>query len=276
MNRRSDGLMPRNRTQRARYRWASRALSVLVVALGLYWLGPDDRPGGEVAPFQATAMVAAELHDAPSLFRKALVLSGLTGDAGWADAAYVPSSNQRVLGPEEWSDPKLRIIESDLQQGRRDTVEAQDGQGEAATRHEPRGQGGSTKAAPRRLVRKDGRKTGSLKARRSSDRTRRIRREWFTVTAYCPCKKCCGRWARYHRTASGMPLSYNGGNLVAADTRVLPFHTEVRIPGYAGGRSVPVVDRGAAVQGRMLDVFFPTHWRAKRWGKKRLVVEIVP
>jgi len=73
-----------------------------------------------------------------------------------------------------------------------------------------------------------------------------------------------------------MPLSYNGGNLVAADTRVLPFHTEVRIPGYAGGRSVPVVDRGAAVQGRMLDVFFPTHWRAKRWGKKRLVVEIVP
>jgi 3D (Asp-Asp-Asp) domain-containing protein len=71
-------------------------------------------------------------------------------------------------------------------------------------------------------------------------------------------------------------LSYNGGQLVAADTRILPFHTTVRIPGYAGRRPVPVVDRGSAVKGRMIDVFFWSHSRAKRWGKKRLLVEIAP
>src|SRR5688500_5477160 len=41
------------------------------------------------------------------------------------------------------------------------------------------------------------------------------------VTAYCPCKKCCGKNAR-GVTASGKTIAYNNGVFVAADTRVLP------------------------------------------------------
>jgi len=103
----------------------------------------------------------------------------------------------------------------------------------------------------------------------------RVRREVFTVTAYCPCRRCCGKWAGDGMTASGMPITYNGGRFVAADTRVLPFFTRVRVPGYANGQPVPVIDRGGKVRGRCIDVFFPTHRQAQRWGKKKLVIEIL-
>lgn len=104
---------------------------------------------------------------------------------------------------------------------------------------------------------------------------RKPRRMRFLVTAYCPCEKCCGRWAHDHTTASGRSIWSNGGRFVASDTRVLPFHTWVRIPGYAGGRPVPVLDRGGKIKGRRLDVFFRTHEQAMRWGKRWLTCEVV-
>jgi 3D (Asp-Asp-Asp) domain-containing protein len=97
----------------------------------------------------------------------------------------------------------------------------------------------------------------------------------FLVTAYCPCEKCCGRWAHDHRTASGQSIYVNRGRFVAADTRVVPFHTRVRIPGYAGGRAVPVLDRGGKIKGRRLDVFFSSHEQAKRWGRRWLICEVL-
>ena len=57
------------------------------------------------------------------------------------------------------------------------------------------------------------------------------------VTAYCPCKKCCGPKAQ-GITASGRRVSHNDGLFVAADTRLLPFHTKLLIPGYANGSAV--------------------------------------
>src|SRR2546421_35130 len=69
---------------------------------------------------------------------------------------------------------------------------------------------------------------------------------WMEVTAYCPCKKCCGPRAQ-GVTASGRPVSHNGGRFVAADTRVLAFNTRVFVPGYADGAAVPVIDRGGAI-----------------------------
>jgi 3D (Asp-Asp-Asp) domain-containing protein len=101
-----------------------------------------------------------------------------------------------------------------------------------------------------------------------------VRRELFTVTAYCPCRKCCGTWSRDGRTASGRSIHYNGGCFVAADTSVLPFYTKVSVPGYAGGRPVPVLDRGRDVRGRHIDVFFRSHSRAKRWGSRKMWIKI--
>jgi 3D (Asp-Asp-Asp) domain-containing protein len=102
-------------------------------------------------------------------------------------------------------------------------------------------------------------------------RTRQILME---VTAYCPCPRCCGEWAD-GITASGKPVSYNNSRFVAADTRMLPFGTELIIPGYNGGRPVEVQDRGGAIKGHKLDLFFPTHQEALQWGRQRLMVTVV-
>src|SRR5581483_3216903 len=87
------------------------------------------------------------------------------------------------------------------------------------------------------------------------------------VTAYCPCPKCCGPHA-HGLTASGKPISFNGGQFVAADTKLFKFGTMLEIPGYADGKPVEVVDKGGAIKGNHLDVFFPTHEQAREWGKK--------
>jgi 3D (Asp-Asp-Asp) domain-containing protein len=48
----------------------------------------------------------------------------------------------------------------------------------------------------------------------------------------------------------------------------------LRIPGYNGGRPVPVKDRGRDIEGNRLDVLFPTHAQARAWGVRILQVEI--
>jgi len=92
------------------------------------------------------------------------------------------------------------------------------------------------------------------------------------VTAYCPCQTCCGPNAK-GITASGQPVTAHRGQFVAAD-RSIPFGTRISVPGYAGGRAVPVIDRGGAITGNKLDVFFPNHQAARAWGRKTLVVKI--
>jgi 3D (Asp-Asp-Asp) domain-containing protein len=104
--------------------------------------------------------------------------------------------------------------------------------------------------------------------------TLQARTIWMEVTAYCGCKKCCGPRA-CGLTASGRSTAYNGGLFVAADTRLLPFETQLKIPGYAGDLPVEVIDRGRAIRGQHIDVFFPTHSQAVAWGRRWLPVTIV-
>jgi 3D (Asp-Asp-Asp) domain-containing protein len=92
------------------------------------------------------------------------------------------------------------------------------------------------------------------------------------VTAYCPCTKCCGENAR-GLTASGHDVSYNNSRFVAADNN-LPFGTKLVIPGYAGG-AVEVIDRGGAIKGNKLDVFFATHEEALQWGRQFIDVTVL-
>ena len=100
------------------------------------------------------------------------------------------------------------------------------------------------------------------------------RRLLMEVTAYCPCHRCCGPRAQ-GITASGKRVSYNGGRFVAADTKILKFNTKLLIPGYAGDAPVEVIDRGGAIKGYKLDVYFPTHHEARLWGRKKLWVTVV-
>ena len=102
---------------------------------------------------------------------------------------------------------------------------------------------------------------------------RRVRQMTMLTTAYSPDSRSCGKWADGY-TASGYSVWTNGMKLVAADTKVLPFGSLVSIPGYNGGRPVPVLDRGGKIKGNRLDLLYPTHQIAKQWGAQRLTVDI--
>ena len=102
---------------------------------------------------------------------------------------------------------------------------------------------------------------------------RKIRDVDMLVTAYSPDARSCGKWAD-GVTASGYSVWTNGMRLVAADTDLLPFGSVVSVPGYNGGQPVPVLDRGGRIKGQRLDVLYPTHETALRWGAQRLTVTI--
>ncbi len=102
---------------------------------------------------------------------------------------------------------------------------------------------------------------------------RRVRQLTMLTTAYSPDARSCGKWADGY-TASGYSVWTNGMKLVAADTRLLPFGSLVSIPGYNGGRPVPVLDRGGKIKGNRLDLLYPTHEIALQWGAKHLTVDI--
>jgi 3D (Asp-Asp-Asp) domain-containing protein len=93
------------------------------------------------------------------------------------------------------------------------------------------------------------------------------------VTAYCPCTKCCGPKAQ-GITASGKNVHYNDGQFVAADKK-FAFGTKLIIPGYAGSKTVEVTDRGGAIKGNKLDVYFHSHAEALKWGRQKLTVTVI-
>ena len=91
---------------------------------------------------------------------------------------------------------------------------------------------------------------------------------FMKVNAYCPCERCCGRWADGY-TASGYKIQPR--DKFAAAPKHIPFGTMMDVPGYG---IVPVRDRGGAIVTSRLDVFFPTHKEASDWGVKYLEVEV--
>lgn len=93
-------------------------------------------------------------------------------------------------------------------------------------------------------------------------RTRTMR-----VTAYCGCRRCCGRWAD-GRTASGHKI--RRGQVFCAADKAIRFNTMIAIPGYNADRPVLVLDRGRVIRGNRLDIYFRSHRKARAWGVKYL------
>jgi 3D (Asp-Asp-Asp) domain-containing protein len=59
---------------------------------------------------------------------------------------------------------------------------------------------------------------------------------------------------------------------IAADTDYYPFGTIMWVEGYGKG---VVEDRGSAIKGpERLDVFFRSHWKARKWGRQTVPVRI--
>lgn len=89
----------------------------------------------------------------------------------------------------------------------------------------------------------------------------------FIITAYCNCQICCGKLPShpaYGITASGKVAS-NG--TIAVDRKVIPMGSKVRIEGLAG--VFRAEDTGGAIKGNRIDVWFPTHAEAKRFGVQK-------
>jgi 3D (Asp-Asp-Asp) domain-containing protein len=101
------------------------------------------------------------------------------------------------------------------------------------------------------------------------------RSQWQTVrmrvTAYCACRRCCGKFAD-GITACGHKIR-RGDTFAAADKRY-SFGTEMVVAGYNKGKPIKVLDRGGAIRGNKLDVFFPTHKKARKWGVKYIDVKV--
>lgn len=112
------------------------------------------------------------------------------------------------------------------------------------------------------------------------------KRMLLEVTAYCPCASCCGwkrdwlgrpvfaygplkgKSKRVGVTASG---THAAPGTIAADTDIFPFGTIMHVPGYGYGR---VEDRGGAIKGDKIDLFFRRHNDALSWGRRNIMVDI--
>ncbi len=86
----------------------------------------------------------------------------------------------------------------------------------------------------------------------------------YLTTGYCPCARCCGKVNGI--TASGVAARAN--HTIAADTRVLPFGSQVVV----NGTVYTVEDRGGAIQGNRIDIFFASHQEALNYGKRYVKV----
>ena len=81
----------------------------------------------------------------------------------------------------------------------------------------------------------------------------------FTITTYCPCAICNGRWAGMP-TASGTTIT--PGRTVAVDPSVIPLGTTVYIEGI-GTRIAE--DTGGAIKGNRIDLAIADHNSGGTW-----------
>lgn len=107
------------------------------------------------------------------------------------------------------------------------------------------------------------------------------------VTGYCKCGKCTnwkhtmflrrtvvkdganeGKKKDVGQTASGKKAKVG---TIAADTSKYPMGTVMYIPGYGYGT---VEDRGGAIKGDHIDLYFKSHKAALKWGKQQKQVQV--
>ena len=92
----------------------------------------------------------------------------------------------------------------------------------------------------------------------------------FKLTAYCPCSRCCGKWAN-GITSTGTTAAE--GRTIAVDPRVIPYGSTVTIY-FSDGTShtYTAEDCGGAIKENRIDVFFDNHQTALQFGVQRAYV----
>lgn len=89
----------------------------------------------------------------------------------------------------------------------------------------------------------------------------------YKITAYCGCRSCSGGWG--NRTASGRRAKQ--GRTISVDRRKIKLGTKVRI----NGKTFIAEDVGGGVRGNHIDMYFSSHSKVKKFGKKYRKVYVV-
>lgn len=89
----------------------------------------------------------------------------------------------------------------------------------------------------------------------------------FTLTAYCSCKKCTGKWAD-GITASGLTAE---PGMIAVDPNVISLGSYVMIDGV----EYLAADTGGTIKGNRIDVFCEDHQSALEYGVQSHEVYLV-
>lgn len=93
----------------------------------------------------------------------------------------------------------------------------------------------------------------------------------FTLTAYCPCVKCCGKSDGI--TATGTTATE--GRTIAVDPAVIPYGSIVTLY-YEDGtvHTYTAEDCGGAIRENRIDVFFDSHEAARAFGVQSAMVYV--
>jgi len=98
----------------------------------------------------------------------------------------------------------------------------------------------------------------------------------ITVTAYCPCSKCCGRYANtpdsLRAFADGTAFD-RAARVCAVDPRFWNFGSVFTVPGLG---DFTAHDTGRKIKGRKrIDLFMPSHAEAMEYGRRVYELEVV-
>lgn len=102
----------------------------------------------------------------------------------------------------------------------------------------------------------------------------------YTVTAYCACEKCCGKWALNRPLdENGKPIVIGAGNVPLTSNysvaSPLPMGTILEID----GQQYEVQDKTAdfvadRYNGKIIDIYFDSHEKAVEFAKQEKEVKI--
>lgn len=179
-------------------------------------------------------------------------------------ALYLPCGNTRIQEEQSQAQPQnIQIEESIVEEKNIENIENKneeqnDIQVETTTKEEPIAtEENVTVALTEEKTKVTSRGSNSI---REEEKTKnKTSLGMYKLTAYCGCSKCCGKSTGI--TASGAKAKAN--HTIAA-SKNFAFGTKIEID----GNIYVVEDRGGAIKGNKIDVYFSSHSEALNFGIK--------
>lgn len=102
------------------------------------------------------------------------------------------------------------------------------------------------------------------------------------ATAYCLCKKCCGKsedTPGYGITRSGLKIVPGTGmKVIAVDPNIIPLGSKVYVEGVNGVKTygyAVAADTGSAIKNNKIDLYMDSHEETIKWGIRNMKVYVI-